>query len=104
MRRTQTSITLSFDSDDLGRRHLLPDKCPFETGIGAFWQLQQHLLPSCEEKPFELGNLCPPVGVSVAKMEAAANSLTEIQANLEASSGNGYIEHASDFESPDTKI
>jgi hypothetical protein len=68
----------------------LPDKCPFETEIGAFWRFEMILLHSREGKP---------VGVSVAKMEAAANSLTEIQANLEASSGNGYIERASDFES-----
>jgi hypothetical protein len=39
------------------RRQLLPVKCPFKTEIGAFWQFQPRLLPSCEGKPFELGNL-----------------------------------------------
>jgi hypothetical protein len=49
--------TLSFDPDRSGRRQLLPDKCHFKTGIGAFWRFQLGLFPSREGKPVGLGNL-----------------------------------------------
>jgi hypothetical protein len=50
-------LALPLDSDHLGRRQLLPDKCPFKTEIGAFWQFQLLLFPSHDGKAVGLGNL-----------------------------------------------
>ena len=40
---------LSFDSDEFRRRQLLPDKCPFEAGIDAFWRFQLFCFPRAME-------------------------------------------------------
>jgi hypothetical protein len=50
-------FTLHLDFDHFGRCHLLPDNCPFKAKIGAFWRFHVLVLPSCEGKPGELGNL-----------------------------------------------
>jgi hypothetical protein len=40
---------MSSDSDRFSHCQLLPDKCLFQTGIGAFWQFQRVFFPRTRE-------------------------------------------------------